>query len=88
MGNLTARAQENDALLWAEQQAALVRSGRFGELDYEGILEELENMGREQRVALQSLFRQILIHLLKLDYSPAGSALHVFLTRQARTHID
>jgi len=27
-------------------------------------------MGREQKVALQSLFRQILIHLLKLELSP------------------
>lgn len=68
---MTSPVYESDTLLWAEEQAGLLRAGRLGELDYEHILEELEDMGREQRVALQSLFRQILIHLLKLEYSPA-----------------
>ncbi|MEA3638499.1 MAG: DUF29 domain-containing protein [Lamprobacter sp.] len=68
---MTSSVYDNDTLLWVEQQATLLRAGQFDELDYEHILEELEDMGREQKVALQSLFRQILIHLLKLDYSPA-----------------
>lgn len=68
MGSLV---HEQDFLLWTEQQAALLRAGRVGELDMESILEELEDMGREQKMALQSLLRMILVHLLKLDLSPA-----------------
>ena len=60
-----------DPLGWSEEQAALLRAGRLNALDYEHILEELEDMGREQKLALQSLLRQILIHLLKLELSPA-----------------
>jgi hypothetical protein len=49
----------------------LLRAGRFSALDRERIAEELEDMGNEQKLALQSLLRQILMHLLKLQLSPA-----------------
>ncbi|GAB6043229.1 DUF29 domain-containing protein [Endothiovibrio diazotrophicus] len=62
---------QNDFLLWTERQAALLRAGRLTELDFENILEEIEDMGREQKMALQSLLRMILVHLLKLELSPA-----------------
>jgi len=68
---MTSQAYDTDLLRWSEEQAALLRAGRLAALDYEHILEELEAMGREQKLALQSLLRQILIHLLKLDLSPA-----------------
>jgi hypothetical protein len=62
---------EHDFLLWTEQQAALLRAGKLSELDIEHIREEIESMGKEQKLALQSLLRMILVHLLKLDLSPA-----------------
>jgi hypothetical protein len=62
---------ETDFLSWIEQQTRLLRTQRFSELDCVHLIEELEDMGREQKVALQSLLRQILIHLLKLEYSPS-----------------
>ncbi len=62
---------EHDFLLWTEQQAALLRAGKLAELDSEHILEEIESMGKEQKLALQSLLRLIMLHLLKLNYSPA-----------------
>ncbi len=62
---------EKDFLRWTEKQAALLRAGRWAETDIEHLAEEIEALGKEQKVALQSLFRQILIHLLKLDASPA-----------------
>ena len=68
---MASQAYDTDLLRWIEEQTTLLRTGRFSELDYEHILEELEDMGREQKVALQSLFRQILIHLLQLQLSPA-----------------
>lgn len=61
---------EQDFLRWTEKQAALLRAGRFSESDLENLIAEIEDMGKEQKVALQSLFRQIIIHLLKLDLSP------------------
>lgn len=68
---MKSRLHEQDFLRWTEEQAALLRAGRLAEADIDNIVEEIEDMGKEQKVALQSLFRQILIHLLKLDLSPA-----------------
>ena len=62
---------EKDFLLWSEQQAAALRAGNLLALDKDGLLEELEDMGNERKEALQSLIRNILAHLLKLEYSSA-----------------
>ena len=62
---------EKDFLLWSEQQAAALRAGNLSALDKDGLLEELEDMGNERKEALQSLIRNILAHLLKLEYSSA-----------------
>lgn len=62
---------DQDILLWAEQQAAALRAGNLSALDTAGLLEELEDMGNERKEALQSLLRNIMAHLLKLQYSPA-----------------
>jgi hypothetical protein len=62
---------DTDFLSWIDQQTRLLRTRRFAELDCTHLIEELEDMGREQKVAIQSLLRQILIHLLKLQCSPA-----------------
>ncbi len=62
---------EQDFLRWTEQQAALLRAGRLADLDLEHLREEIEDMGKEQKLALQSLLRMILVHLLKLEFSPA-----------------
>lgn len=61
---------EQDFLLWTEQQASLLRTGKFSELDDDGILEEIEDMEKEQKVVLQSLLRQTLVRLLKIGLSP------------------
>lgn len=62
---------EQDILLWTEQQATLLRAGKLADLDIEHIREEIEDMGKEQKLALQSLWRMILVHLLNLELSPA-----------------
>lgn len=62
---------EKDFLLWSEQQATALRAGNLTALDKDGLLEELEDMGNERKEALQSLIRNILAHLLKLEYSSA-----------------
>ena len=62
---------DQDFFAWARHTAALLRSGRFDEADLEHLAEEIEDMGKAQRHALRSHLRQLLVHLLKLDYSPA-----------------
>jgi len=71
---MTAEFYEIDRLCWSEEQAQRLRAGRLGELEIVRLLEELGDIGREQKVALQSVLRQILIHLRKLELSPATAS--------------
>ena len=61
---------DRDLLLWIEEQTDLYRAGRLAELDLGHIFDELEAAGNEQRIALQTALRNILIRLLKLALSP------------------
>lgn len=63
---------DEDILLWSEQQAEVIRKlGRSrrdlpNELDVENVAEEIESVGRSELAAVNSLIRQILLHLIKL----------------------
>ncbi|MBN9017991.1 MAG: DUF29 domain-containing protein [Rhizobiales bacterium] len=59
---------EDDDYLWLYEQIELLRLKRFGELDLPNLIEELEDMGREQRRALESSYRLLLAHLLKWQF--------------------
>jgi Domain of unknown function DUF29 len=63
---------EQDFPLWAERQAALLRAGRFKELDLENLIEEVEDLSRRERDAVESLVETIVEHFLKLALSPAA----------------
>ena len=50
---------------WLVQQAAHLRAHRFDDLDCEAIAEELEDIGRSERRAVESHLKNLLLHLLK-----------------------
>ena len=62
---------DEDFYAWTRRNAELLRRRQVDEADLEHLAEEIEDMGREQRHALRSQLRQLVVHLLKLDYSPA-----------------
>jgi hypothetical protein len=66
---------EADILAWAEQQAAALRSlaGRRdlpNALDLENVAEEIEDVGRSELRAVESLAGNILVHLILLWADP------------------
>lgn len=67
---------DNDILLWSEQQAALLRRRAAGELvndvelDWPNIAEEIEDVGRSELHAVESLLVQALRHILKAEAWP------------------
>lgn len=61
---------ETDILAWANEQAALLRSGRFSELDVARIAEEIEDVGKSERRELASRMAVLLAHLLKWQFQP------------------
>lgn len=61
---------ERDYYSWLEQQAALLRAGRVEALDVVNLLEEIEDMGRSEKRALESNVVVLLTHLLKYQLQP------------------
>ena len=64
-----------DLALWAESQARALRdAGHAGTnlpIDWENVAEEIEALGKSQGRELASRIRTILVHLMKLQASPA-----------------
>jgi hypothetical protein len=65
------RLYEQDVYAWATAQAKLLRAGRFGELDLEHLIEEVEDVAGALKRSARQRVRTIVEHLLKLEHSPA-----------------
>jgi hypothetical protein len=61
---------DEDFYAWAMMTAALLRQRRFAEIDIAHLAEELEDMGKRERRALESYLRNVTLHLLKWRYQP------------------
>jgi hypothetical protein len=61
---------DQDFNLWIEQTVALLKVGRFDELDVENLVDELESMSRRDRREILSRLDVLLMHLLKWQYQP------------------
>ncbi len=59
---------ERDDYLWVKKTIQILKENKFNELDLENLIEELEDLGREKKNKVESLLRQIIIHLLLLEY--------------------
>ena len=61
---------DTDFYLWTQQQAALLRQGQTMELDMANLAEEIEDIGKNNRLALESSLSNVIMHLLKWRYQP------------------
>lgn len=61
---------DRDLYTWSQEQAALLRERKFDQIDLEHIVEEIEDMGKSERRALESYLETLLMHLLKWVYQP------------------
>jgi hypothetical protein len=87
---------DSDIMLWSERQGELLRRRAAGELvneaemDWPNIAEEIEDVGRSQLHAVESLLVQALRHMLKADAwplsrdAPSWRADAIDFRRQAR----
>jgi Domain of unknown function DUF29 len=63
-------AYDRDIYTWSQEQARLVREGRWDAVDRENVAEEIESLGRTEFSKLESALRVLLIHILKWDHQP------------------
>lgn len=66
----SATLYEQDYLSWLTETARLLRSRQFSDVDIANLVEELEDMGRSEKRALESNLEILLRHLLKYQYQP------------------
>ncbi|ACK72041.1 protein of unknown function DUF29 [Gloeothece citriformis PCC 7424] len=59
---------DDDFLLWSQQQAELLRSRQFDQLDLENLIEEVTDLGQSETRACSSYAELIILHLLYLGY--------------------
>jgi hypothetical protein len=62
---------EHDFYAWANEQAALLRTGRLSDADILHIAEEIESMGKAEKRELVSRLTVLLLHLLTWQVQPA-----------------
>ena len=61
---------EADFYAWANEQASLLRAGKFSIADIQNIAEEIESMGKSEKRDLISRLTVLLLHLLKWQFQP------------------
>ncbi|HLY46976.1 MAG TPA: DUF29 domain-containing protein [Stellaceae bacterium] len=64
---------DDDFYAWTQYQAEVLRTlrTRDNRFDREHLAEEIEDLGNSERDAVRSQVRRVLVHFLKLAYSPA-----------------
>ena len=71
----TDQSYDGDLALWAEDQARALRSAAQARInlpiDWENVAEEIESLGKSQGRELASRIGIIVVHLMKLQASPA-----------------
>lgn len=63
-------AYNQDFYRWTQEQSAILKSGRYAELDIEHLSEEIESMGKSEKRELVHRLSVLLAHLLKWQYQP------------------
>ena len=61
---------DKDVILWSQEQARLLRAGRFAELDIEHIADEIEDVGKSEKRELANRMAVLLAHLLNWSRQP------------------
>jgi hypothetical protein len=61
---------ELDFLLWTEETSNKLKARDFDCVDWENLIEEIEDLGRSQKRELKNRLRALLEHLLKRIYVP------------------
>ena len=61
---------ESDYMLWTQETIAKLKAREFDHVDFESLIEEIEDLGRSYRDELESRLDILLSHILKRLYVP------------------
>ena len=57
---------EEDYYLWIQTMVEKLRNKDYLDIDWDNLIEEIDNMGKSQKRAIESLLLRLTEHLLKL----------------------
>ena len=69
-GQTATTPYDKDVILWSQEQARLLRAGRFSELDIEHLADEIDDVGKSEKRELANRMAVLLAHLLKWRLQP------------------
>ena len=81
---------ETDYYQWTQLMAQALRERDYSRIDWDNLIEEIEDMGKSQKRAIESLLMRLTEHLLKLKYWRLRSSTRRVSTprrRQAQTPV-
>lgn len=79
---------ESDFYAWTQEQAKLLLSGSWEQLDIPNLVEEIESLGKQQRQELRNRLGVLLGYLLKWEFQPSHRSKSWFVTiREQRRRI-
>lgn len=61
---------DRDFVAWSDEQALLLEQERYSELDLIHLIEEVRDLGKRERDAIESHLERLLLYLLKWQYQP------------------
>ncbi|MET0114875.1 MAG: DUF29 domain-containing protein, partial [Limnospira maxima] len=61
---------DKDYLQWLEMTIAQLRSRHYNDVDWDNLIEEIEDIGRRERHSLENNLVVVLLHLLKWEFQP------------------
>ena len=62
----------SDYYTWTKEQVKLLKLKQFEQVDWDNLIEEIEDLGKSRENALESYLERLLEHLLKLSYWESG----------------
>jgi Domain of unknown function DUF29 len=61
---------ETDYYLWIQETIEKLRHQNYSQVDWTNLLDEIEDMGKRERLSLESNLVVVLLHLLKWKHQP------------------
>ena len=63
-----ARLHDRDFNLWIEEVKCAIASRNFENMDWDNLLDAIDDMGKSQKRSLESYLELLIAHILKLQY--------------------
>ena len=67
MANLK-QLHDRDFNLWIEKTKEAIQNRDFANMDWDNLLDEIDDMGKSEKRALDSYMQRLIEHILKLKY--------------------